>query len=149
VISTGGGTLVSGWVFDSAPGLAPEFPASRGPRALLSGPGLRVFSNRPVFDAATATLFDPLDERSFAYLLPLGPAEALVESASFGPRPVKESPEPLLGYLRERYPAARFEVLSAEYGSIPLGFAPERPPDPGTSFWEPSAGSSSPAPATA
>lgn len=129
-ISTGDGTLVSGWVFDSAPGLAPEFPASRGPRALLSGPGLRVRSDRPVFDAATATLFDPLDERSFAYLLPLGPAEALVESASFGPRPVKKSPEPLLGYLRKRYPAARFEVLSAEYGSIPLGFAPRETAGP-------------------
>lgn len=129
-IHTSAGVLLADWVFDSAPGLAPEFPASGGPRAVLSGPGLHVRSDLPVFDAETATLFDPLDERSFVYLLPLTPSEALVESASFGPEPVGESPEPLLDYLRGRYPAAGFEVLSAEYGSIPLGFAPRETAGP-------------------
>lgn len=129
-VSAGPHTLLAEWVFDSASGLAPEFPESRGPRAVLGGPGLRVRSDRPVFDAGTANLFDPLDERSFAYLLPLTPSEALLESASFGPVPAEQSPEPLLDHLRKRYPAARFEVISAEHGSIPLGFAPRKTAGP-------------------
>ena len=50
---------------------------------MLSGTGVRVTADRPVFDATAATLFDPLDERSFAYLLPLSTKEALLESATF------------------------------------------------------------------
>lgn len=130
-LSTGPESLVSDWVFDSAPGLAPEFPEPRGPQALLGGPSLRVRSDRPVFDAGSATLFDPLDARSFAYLLPLSSSEALLESASFGPEPVECSPKPLQGYLRERYPEAAFEPVSVEYGSIPLGFAPRKTTGPG------------------
>jgi lycopene beta-cyclase len=88
--------------------------------------GIRVKADRPVFDAGTATLFDPLDEQSFAYLLPLSPDEALLESATFGSAGVGEDRAPLLRYLRPRNPDADFTVTHSEYGTIPLGFALSR-----------------------
>jgi lycopene beta-cyclase len=91
---------------------------------VLSGTGIRVEADRPVFDAGTATLFDPLDERSFSYVLPLNSTEALLESASFGPAGVGEDRAPLLRYLRMRHSDAAFNVTNSEYGTIPLGFAP-------------------------
>jgi len=95
-----------------------------------SGTGVRVESDSAVFDPATATLFDPLDESSFVYLLPLSPTEALLESASFGPVGMKEDQAPLLRYLRTSHPGAGFTVSHAESGSIPLGFAPLRTAGP-------------------
>ncbi|QIN78454.1 hypothetical protein GBA65_07865 [Rubrobacter marinus] len=130
-VATDDGALRTSRVFDSAPEVAPEFPTPGRPRALLSGTGLRVTADRPVFDSETATLFDPLDERSFAYVLPLGPAEALVESASFGPTGQGADRAPLLRYLETRHPGARFAVDHEEYGEIPLGFAPARTAGPG------------------
>jgi hypothetical protein len=53
---------------------------------------------------AAATLFDSLDERSFAYLLPLSSSEALLESATFDSAIHKEDETPLLQYLRSREP---------------------------------------------
>ena len=50
-----------------------------------SGTGIRVEADWPMFDAGTATLFGPLDERSFAYVLPLSRQEAMIGSSSFGP----------------------------------------------------------------
>ena len=88
-------------------------------------------ADRPVFDAAAATLFDPLDERSFAYLLPLSLSEALLESATFDSTIQKEDQTPLLRYLRDRYPGAAFEVTHVEHGHIPLGFAPSQTAGPG------------------
>ena len=129
-VSTDADVLRARWVFDSACGVGPAFPAPRRPGALLSGTGIRVISDRGVFDPATATLFDPLDERSFAYLLPLGPNEALLESATFGPVALETGPTPLLRYLRTRYPGVRFDATHAESGSIPLGFAPPRTAGP-------------------
>jgi lycopene beta-cyclase len=129
-IVTDAGTVRSRWVFDSACGVEPVFPMSRGPRAILSGTGLRVEAAGPVFEEGVAILFDPLDERSFAYLLPLSPTEALLESASFGPDGVGEDQASLLGYLRSQYPGARFAVGHCEYGTIPLGFAPPRTAGP-------------------
>src|ERR671911_2361566 len=123
-IVTDAGTVRARWVFDSACGVAPAFPSPHRPRAVLSGTGIRVEADRPVFDAGTATLFDPLDENSFAYLLPLSSAEALLESASFGPAGVGEDRAPLLRYLRMRHSDAAFNVTHSEYGAIPLGFAP-------------------------
>jgi lycopene beta-cyclase len=129
-VPTDAGTLVARWVFDSARGLGPAFPAKTRPWAVLSGTGVRVVSDQPVFDAATATLFDPIDERSFAYLLPLGPREALLESAVFGPVAEKTTAAPLLAYLEDRYPGARFDLTHEEIGIIPLGFAPSRTAGP-------------------
>jgi lycopene beta-cyclase len=97
---------------------------------MLNGTGVRVTADRPVFDAQTATLFDPLDERSFAYLLPLSPVDALLESAMFGPVAERTDPAPLMRYLRARYPGASFAIEHAESGSIPLGFAPPRTTGP-------------------
>ncbi|QIN84698.1 hypothetical protein GBA63_20120 [Rubrobacter tropicus] len=125
-VSTDAGTLRARWVFDSACGVEPVFPAPHGPRAVLSGTGMRVASDRPAFDAETVTLFDPLDDRSFAYLLPLGPGEALLESATFGPVAEKTDAAPLLRYLKTRYPGASFVATHEESGTIPLGFPPPR-----------------------
>ena len=129
-IVTDDGTLHARWVFDSALQVAPTFPSPQGPQAVLSGTGIRVAADRSVFDATTATLFDPLDERSFAYLLPLSPNEALLESASFDSVAQKEDQTPLLRYLRARHPEARFGVTHLESGCIPLGFAPSRTAGP-------------------
>lgn len=85
VIATDDGDILADWVFDSACGIAPVFPVQQRPHASVSGTGIRVLADRPVFDPATAILFDPLPEGGFAYLLPLGPTEALVESALFAP----------------------------------------------------------------
>jgi hypothetical protein len=74
-----------------------------------------------VFDDGVATLFDPLDDRSFAYLLPLSATEALLESASFGPNGMGEDRERLLGYLESGTPgwASRSGTLStAPYRSV-------------------------------
>ena len=129
-ILTDSGAVRAHWVFDSACGIAPVFPSPRRPHAVLSGTGLRVEADRPVFDPNVATLFDPIDEASFAYLLPLGSTHALLESASFGPVGVGEDRTPLLRYLRVKYPEAEFAVSHSEYGVIPLGFAPPRTSGP-------------------
>jgi lycopene beta-cyclase len=125
-VLTDSGAVRARWVFDSACDIAPVFPSPRRPRAVLSGTGVRVEADRPVFDAGVATLLDPLGEVSFAYLLPLSPTHALLESASFGPVGVGEHRAPLLRYLRAKHPQADFAVTHSEYGAIPLGFAPPR-----------------------
>jgi lycopene beta-cyclase len=129
-VITDAGAVRADWVFDSVPGIEPAFPSPHRPRAVLSGTGVRVTADRPVFDAAAATLFDPLDERSFAYLLPLSPDEALLESATFDSAIQKEDETPLMRYLRSRYPGATFAVTHAEHGHIPLGFAPSQTTGP-------------------
>jgi lycopene beta-cyclase len=129
-VVTDAGAVRAGWVFDSVLDIEPAFPSASRSRAVLSGTGVRVTADRPVFDAAAATLFDPLDERSFAYLLPLSPSEALLESATFDSAIQKEDETPLLRYLRTRYPGATFDVTHAEHGHIPLGFAPSRTAGP-------------------
>jgi lycopene beta-cyclase len=58
---------------------------------------------------------DPLDERSFASLLPLSPDEALLESATFDSAIQKKDETQLLRYLRSRYPGATFAALAAEH----------------------------------
>jgi lycopene beta-cyclase len=129
-IATDEGTLRTAWVFDSATDVPPTFPSRQGPRAVESGTGVRVEADGAVFDPATVTLFDPLDESTFAYLLPLSPTEALLESATFGPAGMTEDQAPLLRYLRTSYPGAGFAVSHAESGSIPLGFAPRKTAGP-------------------
>lgn len=129
-VVTDAGSVRARWVFDSACGVAPAFPSPHRPQAVVSGTGLRVEADRPVFDAETATLFDPIDERSFAYMLPLSSTEALLESASFGPTDTGEDHASLLQYLRTKYPEASFTITHSEYGAIPLGFAPPRTTGP-------------------
>lgn len=129
-VSTDAGTVYGRRIFDSACEVPPVFPEPRRPQAVLSGTGLRVTADRPIFDVETANLLDPLDERSFAYLLPLSPVEALLESASFGPAAQREAKGPLLDYLRARHPGADFDIGHAEHGVIPLGFAPARTTGP-------------------
>lgn len=128
-VDTDAGAIRARWVLDSVPEVPPVFP-QRGPQAVVSGTGIRVGADRPVFEPETATLFDPLDERSFAYLLPIGPTEALLESARFDAEPQEEDPAPLLRYLEARYPEAGFSIGHVESGSIPLGFAPQHTSGP-------------------
>ncbi len=132
-IVTDAGTLRAKWVFDSATDVPPTFPSQRGPHAVESGTGLRVEADGPVFDPATTTRFDPLDESSFAYLLPLSLTEALLASASFGPVGMGEDQTTLLRYLRARHPGAGFTVTHAESDSIPSGSRPREPRDRDTS----------------
>lgn len=129
-ISTDAGVLRARWVFDSACEVGPAFPTPHQPGAVLSGTGIRVTSHRPIFDEETVTLFDPLDDRSFAYLLPLGPDEALLESATFGPVAEETDAAPLLRYLETRHPKTSFITTHAESGTIPLGFPPPRTAGP-------------------
>jgi lycopene beta-cyclase len=129
-IVTDADTLRSKWVFDSATDVPPTFPSRQQPHALESGTGIRVDADGPVFDPDTVTLFDQLDKNSFAYLLPLSPTEALLESASFGPVGMRENQTTLLRYLRTRHPDTGFTATHAESGSIPLGFAPPRTAGP-------------------
>jgi lycopene beta-cyclase len=63
-------------------------------------------------------------------LLRLSSVEALLESASFGSAAQEEDQTPLLQYLRARHPEAHFTVTHAEWGCIPLGFAPSRTTGP-------------------
>ena len=121
-VDTDAGAVRAGWVFDSVPDIEPAFPSPHRPRAVLSGTGVRVTADRPVFD--------PLDERTFAYLLPLSPDEALLKSATFDSAIQKEDETSLLRYLRSRYPGATFAVTYAEHGRIPLGFAPSQTAGP-------------------
>src|SRR5687768_12724320 len=55
-VITDAGAVRTGWVFDSAPDVEPAFPSPHRPRAVLSGTGVRVRADRPVFDAAAATM---------------------------------------------------------------------------------------------
>ncbi|MGF1470400.1 MAG: lycopene cyclase family protein [Rubrobacteraceae bacterium] len=129
-ISTDTGTIYAHWVFDSACEIDPVFPSKEQPQAVLSGTGIRVRADRPVFDAKTATLLDPLDECSFAYLLPLSSEEALLESATFDSVARDTDRTPLLGYLRALHPEASFDVSHEESGTIPLGFPPSQTSGP-------------------
>ena len=95
-----------------------------------SGTGVRVEAEDAVFAPDTVTLFDPLDESTLAYLLPLSPTEALLESASFGPVGMMEDQARLLRYLRANHPGTDFTVAQTESGSIPLGFAPRKTAGP-------------------
>lgn len=120
-VTVGSQKLTADWVFDSAVQLAPQFPAT-GPHATLSGGGLLVRASQPVFDKRTATLFDPLPSGGFAYVLPLSPSEALVESAHFSSSVRPPGEAPLTRYLSQQYPVASFAVSHREHGAIPLGF---------------------------
>jgi len=51
-VVTDAGALRAGWVFDSATDVEPVFPSPHWPRAMVSGTGVRVTADRPVFDAA-------------------------------------------------------------------------------------------------
>lgn len=118
-------------VFDSVPGISPAFPATSRPSAVLNGTGIRVHTDRGAFDPETVTLLDPIDEESFAYVLPLSRGEALVESACFSAGARETDAAPLLRYLRTRHPGVDFTVTHTEHGSIPLGFAPTETTGPG------------------
>ncbi len=129
-VDTTAGTLRAPWVFDSAAKVPPVFPSPRRPRSAVSGTGIRVLTDQATFDASTATLFDPIDGQTFAYLLPLSPTEALLESASFGSTSHPDDSTVLLDYLAKRHPDVPFTVTHVENGVVPLGFAPARTAGP-------------------
>jgi len=122
-VSTAQGTYIADWVLDSATRLPPVFPDGQ-PRAILSGTGIMISTDRPVFNPDLATLFDPLPSGGFAYLLPLSRTEALVESAYFLARPQPADYQELIIYLEQRFGGIGITVKHQEHGVIPLGFAP-------------------------
>jgi lycopene beta-cyclase len=129
-VETTAGRLHARWVFDSACNLPPVFPSPRQPSSAVVGSELRVVASQAAFDPFTATLFDPIDSRTFAYLLPLTPIEALLESASFGSADQAQEPGLLPRYLERRYPSVAFTITHSEPGAVPLGFPPARTTGP-------------------
>jgi lycopene beta-cyclase len=129
-VETTAGRLHARWVFDSACNLPPVFPSPRKPSSAVVGSELRIVANQAAFDPFTATLFDPIDSRTFAYLLPLTATEALLESASFGSAHQAHDPTLLAEYLERRYPSVAFTITHTESGAVPLGFPPARTTGP-------------------
>jgi hypothetical protein len=120
-IATDAGRLRATWVFDSATDVPPMFPPRQAPRAVESGIGVRVESDGAVFDLETVTLFDPLDESTFAYLLPLSPTEALLESASSAPALATACPYGPASRARQETVVVEFQILD------PTSAAPASP----------------------
>lgn len=124
-VQTTNSRLTADWVFDSAAGIEPVFPVISEPKAVLSGNGLVVSSNRPVFDSKTATLFERLPATAgFAYVLPFSSTKALVETAIFGSQKATDTTDVLKSYLKNKWPGVTFSTQHSEYGVIPLGFPP-------------------------
>ena len=120
-VSTETDVFQAPWVFDSALNLNPSFPDPFKPYALLSGTGIIVTADRPVFDSLVATVFDPLPSGGFAYVLPLSRTEALVESAYFDTQPHQKNIGELLTYMSEKFPNVRLQIQHQEWGVLPLG----------------------------
>ncbi|MCI2237591.1 lycopene cyclase family protein [Paenibacillus sp. TRM 82003] len=135
-----------GWtVVDTRP-----VPVPRTGRTLLLQHflGRRVRSERPVFDASTATLMDfrvpqPAGGVAFGYVLPTSAHDALVEYTLFSASVLTRGQyeQGLRDYLR-RSGIGEVEVLGEEQGVIPMtdaGFPPS--PVPGVLRWGAASGS--------
>lgn len=126
VVETDAGSYLSDWVFDSIPSLEPAFPDEDQPYAFVSGTGIRVRSNQDIFKPNIARLFEPLDQNTMVYTLPISKREALVESAYFSTETNGKSNGPLLEHVKALWPDIAFMITHSEHGVIPLGFAPSR-----------------------
>lgn len=131
IVRAGSSRLRARWVFDSRPA-SPRWPGST--MLLQHFRGWTVRFDRPVLDAALATLMDfqiPQPERgvAFAYCLPLDDRRALVEYTEFSRErlPSDDYDRALRGYLRRRWdvePGHGVEVEAVEDGVIPMTDAP-------------------------
>lgn len=132
LISTPEGSYLAANVFDGR-GLPPDslvLKKARRDPAWISQQflGLRLRSNRPVFDPNTCTLMDfSVDQGRglrFAYVLPFDEREALVENVylSRSGAPPEAHRAELSAYLRERHGLAGgdYEVAGEEWGDIPM-----------------------------
>jgi lycopene beta-cyclase len=119
------------WAFDSTGRATP--PPSGAPDARLAFTGWRVRSHRPVFNPSLPTLFDfrtpQGDGARFAYVLPSGHDDALVELTEFVPRhadppPAAEREAALRDYLSRVVRCDDYEVVRTESAVIPLYVRP-------------------------
>ena len=131
-VETSGGTVRARRVFDGR-GLPPGSPlfeeAQKGavwvPQKFL---GLRIRAERPIFDPERCTLMDFSVDQSrglrFAYVLPTGEKEALVENVYLSEAEIlaAEHRAEIGTYLESRYGLAPggYEVLGEERGYIPM-----------------------------
>lgn len=124
--------LTCRWIFDSRP--PDRLPPART-TLLQHFRGWFLTTRRDHFDPGVAELMDfrtPQPEKglSFAYVLPLGSREALVEYTEFspGPRRLGEYDAALRHYLRTVRRLGDFTVTATEQGVIPMtdGVFPSR-----------------------
>jgi lycopene beta-cyclase len=122
------GTVYLGdWVFDSL-FLPREFRVDTRRYHFLKQHfvGWVVRTDRPVFDADAATMFDlrvPLKgEFRFMYLLPVSPTESLVEFTLFSSTLLEreEYEQEIRDYMARFYPDCAYEIIETEDGIIPM-----------------------------
>ncbi|MEC5218720.1 lycopene beta-cyclase [Actimicrobium sp. GrIS 1.19] len=130
-VETAAGKRRARQVIDTRPGAAPC--AERGsPLLWQSFHGSEVTCEAPLFDPATATLMDFIDDGShrivFTYLLPMSATRALIELTVFSAAPVTaaELALPLQRQIRARVGSHPFKVERSEHGILPMGLVPEK-----------------------
>ncbi|MGN6741708.1 MAG: lycopene cyclase family protein [Amnibacterium sp.] len=140
VVLTTAGRIVPGVLVDCR---GPRFDAAAVADARREGVwlaqeflGRRIRAARPVFDSSTATLLDfrlpQEDGVRFAYVLPVSPSEALVESVRLTPEPrIDQGAHRRLiaGHLEQVHglTADEVTVVDEERGLIPMTDAAARP----------------------
>jgi len=116
-------------VFDSRP------PAVPDGAMLQHFKGVEIKTARPCFSPDTAILMDFRCDQSrgihFIYLLPYGPAEALVESTMLSPKHQDEAfyTEAIKTYLETYWDTGGWQVSHTEHGCIPMAFVQPVNPD--------------------
>ncbi|MBC7501499.1 MAG: hypothetical protein H7315_13515 [Herminiimonas sp.] len=130
-IETAAGPRRARQVIDTRPGAAP--PAQdRSPLLWQSFHGSEVTCVAPIFDPATATLMDFIDDGSqrivFTYVLPMSATRALIELTVFSAAAVTpaELALPLQRQIRARVGSHPFKVERSEHGILPMGLIPEK-----------------------
>ncbi|MDP1878433.1 MAG: lycopene cyclase family protein [Actinomycetota bacterium] len=106
------------WAFDSRP------PPDEGVGPWLSFLGWHIESESDAFDPAVATFMDfrvaEPGRLAFAYLLPFGPRQALVEVAEITWRPVNDASARLARYCTDVLGLAGHAITAREEGRLPL-----------------------------
>ncbi|MFW5689105.1 MAG: lycopene cyclase family protein [Spirochaetota bacterium] len=129
VIVTDRGERSGRWVFDSRFDPA-EYERRSGPHHYLKQhfTGWTIETSRPVFDPATASLFDfrtpQHGEMRFIYVLPFSPSRALVEYTLFSAEVLEreEYAQAIERYLSDvlEVEPAEYRVIDRESGLIPM-----------------------------
>jgi len=130
-VETTAGVIEAGAVFDSRP---PQIlPARNGIDdvcLLQHFVGAFVQTAQPVFTPDTVTLMDfRVDQQHgihFCYVLPFGPADALVEATYISPRPLESRvyEQSIQTYMRQTYGQSDYTIRHWERGAIPMCSAP-------------------------
>lgn len=135
-VETTAGTFKAKYVVNSIPDMVQQLPEHY---ALTQNfRGLRIRVADPVFDPDTVELMDffPVNDdaaASFFYVLPYSKTEALIEYTRLsGDVWAEPDYDPYIGsYLSNKYGVTNFEVISDEFGVIPMtDFPYSRKPHP-------------------